>query len=141
MRIYEELAVNWVWDLVNEVQESTVPLDELHRFDAFMQDVRNGLDWYEQDEPLRLSLEHLLAKPDYDLSTFFLGSSFETDEEMRPIVTYFYERLWPDAPPIPEGGPPNVELVPAPPPDWNVGDRWGPDAPPSRVERERASKR
>ncbi len=92
-------------------------------------------------EPGRRAFAHLLSRENYDLSKFFVGGTWwDTDEEIRTFLEYTYRYAWPEATwPIPAADYDDVELVKAPGPTWSLrANRWGPDAPPTPLERRRA---
>jgi hypothetical protein len=61
--------------------------------------------------PLRLALEHMLGTPGFDFAPY-AGDRYPYDpEDVREIVQYVWETLWPDAAEIPPGGPTGVTLV------------------------------
>jgi hypothetical protein len=65
-----------------------------------------------EDEMLRLGLEHILADPDFDCRRINGGRYPFTNDQIREIIAYVRQMLWPGAGPIPPGGPPDVRLVP-----------------------------
>lgn len=62
-------------------------------------------------EPLRLGLEYLLSHPEIDTRELNGGRYPLNDRRVREIMHYVWKSLWPDAEPVPPGGPENVHLV------------------------------
>jgi hypothetical protein len=69
-------------------------------------------------DALKLALEHILATPEIDCEGLNGALYGYEDEDMREIIDYMRKTLWPDAAPMPPGGPPGVKLVPMPLEQW-----------------------
>ena len=76
-------------------------------------------------EPLKLGLEYLLGNPQIDCQAFNGGRYPFNDKRVREIIEYVWRSLWPDAEPIPPGGPPGVRLVKMPLADWRARRKAG----------------
>lgn len=89
-------------------------------FDEYIEEMVESARHYGHTDILKPGIEYLLGHPELDLQPY--GSSENwvwNNDEVRALLFYVRDRLWPDAGPLPDGGPPGVELVPAPGPEWN----------------------
>ena len=74
-------------------------------------------------EILKPGIEYLVTHPEVDLESYGSDENWVwSHDEVRALLIYIRNRLWPDAGPLPEGGPPGVELVPAPGLEWGLLD-------------------
>ncbi len=138
MIIYRNVPADLLYIVLSEVDEHGVTTEQLQLLDPWIDEMMIHAGADEVTEPLRRAFAHLLTRKNYDLSKFFVGGAWwDTDEEIRTFLEYTYRRGWPDAAwPIPGDEYDDVELVKAPGPTYWVGvNRWGPDAPPSPIER------
>jgi hypothetical protein len=88
------------------------PADDVQEYSYLIEDLRLGAALHGDLEYLRLGLEYLLAHREIDLVQFAGGTDFPYEQEqVREIIEYAWKTIWPDAPPIPSGCPPGVELV------------------------------
>jgi hypothetical protein len=62
-------------------------------------------------EQLRLGIEYVLGNPDLDTKFLLYDPHFCSQDEMHELLYYVWEAIWPNALPIPPGGPPGVTLV------------------------------
>ncbi|MEW6734349.1 MAG: hypothetical protein AB1489_23690 [Acidobacteriota bacterium] len=67
---------------------------------------------------LRLAFEYLLANPQINCEEFAGDRYPYDDKEVREIIHYAWQTIWPDAQPIPPGGPVDVELINTSLDDW-----------------------
>ena len=138
MKIYTAVPRNLLSIVLNEVDEHGVTRSEVQLLDPWIDNMMISVHSSETYEPVRRAFAHLLTRKNYDLSKFFIGGTWwDTDEEIRTFLEYTYRRGWPEAAwPIPADEYDDVEFVKAPGPTYCVGvNRWGPDAPPSPIER------
>jgi hypothetical protein len=66
-------------------------------------------------EQLRLGIEYALGNPDLDIEFLMHEKDFCEPDEMRELLRYVWEFIWPNALPIPQGGPPGVSIAKLPP--------------------------
>lgn len=138
MKIYTAVPRNLLSIVLNEVDEHGVTTEQVHLLEPWIDNMMISVRSSETSEPVRRAFAHLLSRKDYDLSKFFIGGAWwDTDEEIRTFLEYTYRRGWPNAAwPIPGDEYDDVEFVKTPGPTYSVGvNRWGPDAPPSPIER------
>ena len=62
-------------------------------------------------EQLRLGIEYVLGNPDLDIKFLMNNPHFCEQNELRELLRYVWEVLWPNALPIPPGGPSGVTIV------------------------------
>jgi hypothetical protein len=74
-------------------------------------------------EQLRLGIEYILGNPEIDTKFLMRNPHFCSQDEMHELLHYVWEVLWPNALPIPPGGPLGVTIVKELPEDepiaWN----------------------
>ncbi len=66
-------------------------------------------------EELRLGIEYALGNPDLDIEFLMHDKGFCKPDEMRELLRYVWEFIWPNALPVPPGGPPGVSIAKLPP--------------------------
>ena len=97
--------------------------EDLSVFDQYIDEMVESARYRRHYEILKPGIEYLLSHPELDLRGYGSGENwYWTDDEIRALLIYIRTRLWPDAGPLPEGGPPGVELVPAPGLEWGLLD-------------------
>jgi hypothetical protein len=141
MRIYRNVPKQLLYIVLREVDDNGVSIQEVSKLDPWVERMMVTANSTEKVEPARRAFAHLLTRENYDLSEFFVGGAWwDSDEEIRTFLEYTYRYAWPDAAwPIPAAEYDDVELVKAPGPTWSLhANRWGPDAPPTPLERRRA---
>jgi hypothetical protein len=62
-------------------------------------------------EQLRLGIEYVLGNPENDTKFLMHDKHFCEPDEMRELLRYIWEIIWPNVLPIPSGGPPGVTIV------------------------------
>jgi hypothetical protein len=77
--------------------------------------IRLGAANEEYLEQLRLGLEYALGNPDLDIEFLMHEKDFCEPDEMRELLRYVWEFIWPNALPILLGGPPGVSIAKLPP--------------------------
>jgi hypothetical protein len=77
--------------------------------------IRLGAANEEYLEQLRLGLEYALGNPDLDIEFLMHEKDFCEPDDMRELLRYVWEFIWPNALPIPQGGPPGVSIAKLPP--------------------------
>ena len=96
-----------------------VPAD-VTGYDAYIEDMKRQALHFGDLDALKLAFEHILANPEIDMVTLSQANFPYKEAEVREIIRYAWERIWPDADPISPGGPPGVRLVDMPPGDWRT---------------------
>jgi hypothetical protein len=66
-------------------------------------------------EQLRLGIEYALGNPELDIKFLTHDKHFCKPDEMRELLRYVWEMIWPNALPILPGGPPGVSIAKLPP--------------------------
>lgn len=79
----------------------------------------------QEDDVLRLGFEHILGNPAFDCTPVSGGRYPYTSDQIREIIGFVWQTLWPDAGPVPPGGPPDVRLVPMPLEAWRATRKAG----------------
>lgn len=74
---------------------------------------------------LRLGLEHILLHPELDCRVFSGGRFPYTSQQMRAIVHYVWQSLWPDAKGIGMDREHSVHLIRMPLRGWRAGRQPG----------------
>ncbi len=141
MKIYSAVPKDLLWYVLSEVDEHGVTTEQVEKLDPWIDQMMVSAVSSEKEDALRRSFAHLLSRKNYDLSKFFVGGTWwDSDEEIRTFLEYTYRYAWPDETwPIPAQEYYDVEFLLAPGPTWNIhANRWGPDAPPTPLERRRA---
>lgn len=133
MRIFRVMVKRYINYGIGGVPMDTgyAPMEpeELSAYDRDIENARRMATRHGHFELLRLGLQHLLGRKDVVLEKFY-NSEFGWDEaQLRVGLEYMYRSLYPDDP-IPEGGPPGVELVACGWETWNVTMPGSPDEPP-----------
>jgi hypothetical protein len=62
-------------------------------------------------EQLRLGIEYVLGNPEIDTKFLMDDPHFRSQDEMHELLRYVWEVIWPNALPIPLGGPLGVTIV------------------------------
>ena len=113
MEIKESVITHYLADItISWFNENEYPPDELHGYAQCVNWMKGNAEKRGELDLLKLAFEHILANPDVDCERLAGGRYPYDDEEMREIIEYAWQKLWPDAPPIPDGGPPDVTIVP-----------------------------
>jgi hypothetical protein len=76
-------------------------------------------------EILRLAIEHILEHPEINAEALFDTPYALGEEAARAALARARQRLWPDAGPIPKGGPPGVALIHMPEDEWRAARARG----------------
>jgi hypothetical protein len=95
-----------------------IPPDDLSGYLDFVSDMRKHAERKGDLDYLRLGFEHVLANPNIDTVELAATDYPFDDAEVREIIHYAWKTIWPDAAPIPPGGPPGVKIVPMSLDDW-----------------------
>jgi hypothetical protein len=66
-------------------------------------------------EQLRLGIEYVLGNPEIDTKFLMDDPHFCSQDEMHELLRYVWEVIWPNALPIPPGGPLGVSIAKLPP--------------------------
>lgn len=95
--------------------------EDLSAFDSYIDNMVESARYRGHLDILKPGIEYVLAHPELDLEGYGSPENWIWEnDEVRALLVYIRNRLWPDAGPLPEGGPPGVELVPAPGLEWNL---------------------
>ena len=76
-------------------------------------------------EALKLAFEHILANRRIDCEILGGGRYPFDDKDVREIIAFAWKTIWPDARPIPPGGPPGVRLIEMPLEQWRASRGQG----------------
>lgn len=97
---------------VSWFNDHDLPPDDIDEYHNFVLDMKFYATKHNDLEKLRLAFEYLLAHPEINTEEF-AGSRYGfDDEDMREIIRYAYQTMFPDALTIPPAPPPDVTLVP-----------------------------
>lgn len=108
----DALTVGWYDD-------HDLPPDQVDEYAPLVEDLRRTLQRQgdDDDAAFRTGLQYLLTKPDARLEGFAGGRYAYDADEVRDILAYLYQALYPDVP-LPDA-PPRVRV------DWEVPlDEW-----------------
>jgi hypothetical protein len=73
---------------------------------------------HKDEDALKLAFEHIIGNPHVDASELAGGGYALSENEIRALIRYVWQQLWPDAPAVKPGGPADVKLVPMALEDW-----------------------
>jgi hypothetical protein len=104
----------------------TVPYFKTHdapprNLDAYLPQLlamKRKLSVNQDEEALKLAFEHVIGNPHVDASQLAGGGYAFSENEIRVLIRYIWQQLWPDATPVKTGGPADVKLVPMSLEDW-----------------------
>ncbi len=94
----------------NEWLEDEWP-EDLEGYYGHAQDIESRARYEGYLEQLRLGIEYVLGNPEIDTEFLMDNPHFCEPDEMRELLRYVWEVLWPNALPISPGGPPGVTMV------------------------------
>jgi hypothetical protein len=127
MKMFDVMVERYVSSVLRGYAEDHgVPPNDLSEYDRLIENVRYGATRHGHFDLLRLGIEHLLGRG-VSLKDWLKPCPFGDEADLREGLAYMHKKLWPDAGPIPPGGPPGVELVPCPWEVWNVSMPGTPD--------------
>ena len=89
------------------------PPESLDGYDLYVEDIRRDLAREGNEEKFRAALDHVLGNTQIDSALLVTTIYPFDDPEVREILRYVREELWPDAGPVPPGGPPDFEFLDA----------------------------
>jgi hypothetical protein len=72
------------------------------------------------EDALKLACEHIIGNPHIDASQLAGGGYAFSENEIRVLIRYVWQQLWPEAPAVKTGGPLDVKLVPMSLEDWRA---------------------
>jgi hypothetical protein len=98
--------------------EHDLPPDELSGYLEYVEGMKKEAVFHGDLETLRLGFEHLLGNPQLETEPLAATEYPFRESEIREIVRYARKIIWPDAAPIPPGGPPGVKIVRMSIDDW-----------------------
>lgn len=90
--------------------EGDVP-DNFSVYDEDIERIRDLIKSYHDEEPWRLGVDYLLGNPWYSTEHLIRNSFPYENDEIQRVLLYMRKKLWPDAGPVPLGGPPGVKLI------------------------------
>jgi hypothetical protein len=104
----------------------TIPYFKTHdapprNLDAYLPQLlamKRKLALHKDEEALKLACEHIIGNPHVDAAQFAGGGYAFSESETRVLIRYVWQQLWPGAPAVKSGGPPDVKLVPMSLEDW-----------------------
>ncbi|MCK6546459.1 hypothetical protein L6R52_11465 [Myxococcota bacterium] len=108
--------------------------DDLWEYDRDIENVRRTAEHRGHTADLRVGLQFILGRRDFDLKSFYRTSFPWSEEDLREAIEYMYQKLHPDDP-IPDGGPRDALLVPCDWPEWNLTMPGSPDDAPKPTAR------
>jgi hypothetical protein len=85
--------------------------EDLEGYYGYAQDIDSRARYEGYLEQLRLGIEYILGNPDLDIEFLLYDPHFCEQNELRELLRYVWEVLWPNALHIPPGGPSGVTLV------------------------------
>jgi hypothetical protein len=94
----------------NEWLEDDWP-EDLEGYYGYTQQIQSRARYEGYLEQLRLGIEYALGNPDLDIEFLMDNPHFCSQDELRELLRYVWEVLWPNALPIPLGGPSGVTIV------------------------------
>jgi hypothetical protein len=94
------------------------PPQILSEYSFGVEQMRHHAAVFGELDALRLGIEYLLSRK--DVSCVGLGGADYpyTDSQIRDILQFAYDVIWPDAKPLPASGPRGVTLVDIPVQEW-----------------------
>lgn len=96
---------------------------DLSVFDEYIDEMVESARHYRHSDIMRPGIEYLLTHPELALQTYGSAENWVwSNDQVRALLLHMRDRLWPDAGPLPEGGPHGVELVSAPGLEWGLVD-------------------
>jgi hypothetical protein len=106
----------------------TIPFFKTHdapprNLDAYLPQLiamKRRLALHKDEDALKLACEHVIGNPHVDASQLAGGGYAFSENEIRALIRYVWQQLWPDAPQVKSGGPPDVRLVPMSLDDWRT---------------------
>ena len=106
----------------------TIPYFKTHdapprNLDAYLPQLlamKRKLAAHKDEQALKLACEHIIGIPHIDASPLAGGGYAFTENEIRVLMRDVWQQLWPDAPPVKTGGPPDVRLVPMSLENWKA---------------------
>jgi hypothetical protein len=104
----------------------TIPYFKTHdapprNLDAYLPQLlamKRKLSAHKDEDALKLACEHVIGNPHIDASQLGGGGYTFSENEIRGLIRYVWQQLWPDAPAVKSGGPTGVQLVPMSLEDW-----------------------
>ena len=94
--------------------------DDVAGYYEYVEDMKRQAIRFGDLDALKLAFEHILVNPEIDTVTLSQANFPYEEEEVREIIRYAWETIWPDADPIPPGGPPGVRIVDISPEEWRA---------------------
>jgi hypothetical protein len=85
--------------------------EDLEGYYGYIQQIESLARYEGYLEQLRLGIEYALGNPDLDIEFLMDNPHFCEQNELRELLRYIWETIWPNALPIPSGGPPGVTIV------------------------------
>jgi hypothetical protein len=89
--------------------------EDLEGYYGYIQQIESLARYEGYLEQLRLGIEHTLGNPNLDIKFLMHEKDFCEPDEMRELLRYVWEVIWPNALPISPGGPPGVSIANLPP--------------------------
>jgi hypothetical protein len=80
---------------------------------------------HKDEDAFKLACEHIIGSPHVDASELAGGGYAFSENEIRALIRYVWQQLWPDAPAVKSGGPADVKLVPMALEDWWASRKAG----------------
>jgi hypothetical protein len=114
------------WMIALYLQQVTVswfavedlPAADVADYGRLIKQMRDQAQREDELDALRLGLEYILAHPEFAVGPLTnLRYGFREDY-LRKLIAYAHSLLWPDAAPIPPGGPPGVTVTDTPLREW-----------------------
>jgi hypothetical protein len=85
--------------------------EDLEGYYGYIRQIESLARYEEYLEQLRLGIEYALGNPDLDIEFLLYDPHFCSQDELRELLRYVWEVIWPNALPIPPGGPSGVTIV------------------------------
>jgi hypothetical protein len=113
MKISESMVEFYLTKVTNLwiIDHGVPPYNPSEYDDYYIEDIKQSAIYRDDLDTLKLALEHIMSNPEIDTGRLADSEYDWEDEEVRELIRYIWNKIWPDSSPIPPGGPPGVKLV------------------------------
>ncbi|MBW4599435.1 MAG: hypothetical protein KME29_07430 [Calothrix sp. FI2-JRJ7] len=115
MEISEYMVRSYLWYVTGFwIIKNDLPADHLSEYDEYIENIKSNAISKGDLDTLKLAFEYILANPEIDTESLTESDYPWDDAEVREIIRYICEKIWPDASQIPPESLAEVKLVKTP---------------------------